>query len=198
MKKKPVVVMVVTALLSAVAVALFYMNFSIFPPPASHLKLDFSDIPVLFGGLLFGPGTAVVIELIKNLIELLTVGAGSTMGLGNIMNFTVGVAFALPYVLIIRRAHKRQQATSWKTVAIASAAGIAAIIAVGIGMNVIFTPLYFRFVLNNPIPMSAVWGVVGFATALNTIKGVMLSVSGALLLRLPLKARLEKYISGNG
>jgi len=176
--QKRVKTLVITALLAAVAVALYFLEFPLFPA-ADHLKLDFSDLPALLGAVLFGPGWGVVIEMLKNLIEMLSKGIGMQMGFGNLMNFAVGVAFLVPYAAIVRRARKKHGRASWKALAAASLAGIAAIIVVGLGMNFWITPLFFHYFQHIEISSQMVLGVVGYATALNAIKGAMLSAAGA-------------------
>jgi len=178
--------LVFTALLSAAALALFFLEFPLFPA-APFLKLDFSDIPALLGALLLGPGWGVLIELIKNLLELVIKGAGSQMGFGNLMNFVVGVAFILPFSLIFRRGKKHAHA-------LGSVTGIIAIVAVGVGMNMLVMPLYFKYFVGAEMPMSAILGVIWYATALNAIKGALLSASA--LLYMPVRPALDKILKG--
>ena len=179
--------LVLTALLSAIALALFFLEFPLFPA-VGFLKMDFSDVPALMGALLLGPGWGVLIELVKNLLELLIKGMGSQMGFGNLMNFAVGAAFILPFSLIFRRGQKRGGGKAPH--AIAGVTGTFAIMAVGLGMNLLVMPLYFKYFVGAEMPMSAILGVIGYATALNAIKGVVLSVSA--LLHRPLKKAVDK------
>ena len=73
--------LVSVAMLSAVALVLYLLEFPLLPA-ATYLKMDFSDIPAVFGGVLFGPAYGVLIELIKNLLEMLLKGFGTQMGFG--------------------------------------------------------------------------------------------------------------------
>ena len=182
--------LVVTALLAAIAVALYFLEFPLFPA-AGHLKLDFSDIPALLGAVVFGPAWGVVIELLKNIIEMIFKGVVTQMGFGNLMNFAVGIAFIVPYAAVIRRARKKRGSAGWKALAAASAAGLATIVVVGLVMNFLVTPLFFRYFLNIEISTSMVMGIVGYATALNAIKGALLSAAGALLDSKPLRRALR-------
>ena len=79
----------IIAMLSAVSFVLFLLEFPVIPS-LGHLKLDFSDVPALIAGVLYGPFASVVVEVIKNFIELLVKGVGTQMGFGNLMNFIVG------------------------------------------------------------------------------------------------------------
>jgi len=78
------------ALLSALAAVLMFIETALpFMPP--FLKLDISEIPVLLGAFAFGPGSAVIIELIKNLIHM---PFSSTAFVGELANFLAGSFFA--------------------------------------------------------------------------------------------------------
>ena len=177
--------LVLTALLSAIAVVLFLaLKFSVFPA-APHLKMDFSNIPSLLAGILLGPIYGITVELIRNLIELVTMGVGTQMGFGNIMSFVLGCAFVVPFSLLMRKPSKAR-------IALACAASFGLLLAAGIGMNLIFTPLFFRFFLGQELPKAALYSMVGYATALNAIKGVILCASGVIFCRL--RPRLIKML----
>ncbi|MGN1051211.1 MAG: ECF transporter S component, partial [Acutalibacteraceae bacterium] len=82
--------LVVTALFSAVAIVLQYLEVSI-PIVPSFLKLDFSDLPELLGAFAMGPTYGVLICLVKNLVHLLFT---SSFGVGELSNFLLGAVFA--------------------------------------------------------------------------------------------------------
>ncbi len=186
--------MILTALMAAFSLALFLLEFPLFPA-AGFLKLDFSDVPALLCSMLVGPGWGVLVELIKNLIGLLIRGAGDQMGFGNLMNFIVGIAFILPFTLIHRRGQKRGRFTAndkheRKAYYIACIVGIFSIAAVGALMNLAVMPLYFRYFVGREMPMEMILGAIGYATALNVIKGMVLSFSA--LLQRPLRVMLNR------
>ena len=56
-----------TAILSAMAVLLMYLEFNL-PFMPGFLKFDFSELPVLVGAYALGPWYGVLIELLKNRI----------------------------------------------------------------------------------------------------------------------------------
>lgn len=93
--------LVVTAMLTAVAVVLQYIEFSI-PIVPSFLKLDFSDLPELIGAFAIGPWWGVVICFLKNLIHL---PFGSSMAVGELSNFMLGAVFSVVagYIYRFRR-----------------------------------------------------------------------------------------------
>jgi riboflavin transporter len=78
------------AILTAIAYILMFAEVT--PPFVPvFLKLDFSEIPVLLGAFAFGPASAVLIELIKNLLHL---PMTATAGVGELANFLAGSLFA--------------------------------------------------------------------------------------------------------
>ena len=185
MKRKPIIALVLTALLAAIATVLFFFpKFPIFPA-AAHVKFDFSNLPGLLAGILLGPLYGVAVELIKNLIELLTTGVGSQMGFGNLMNFTVGCAFILPFSLIVRKSEKPR-------VVIACVTSLLIMLVVGVGMNLVITPLFFRFFLGQDLPRAMLFSVAGYATAVNAIKGAILCAAGVVFCRL--KPRMQNML----
>ena len=82
----------VTAMLSAVAFVLMFLDFPIPMIMPSFVQMDFSDLPELLGAFALGPVYGVLISLLKNLIHLLL--ASSTNGVGELCNFLFGAVFA--------------------------------------------------------------------------------------------------------
>lgn len=90
--------LVVTAMLTAVAFILQYIEVSI-PLVPSFLKLDFSDIPELIGAFAMGPVYGVIIAALKNLLHL---PFGSSMAIGELSNFILGASFAFTAGIIYK------------------------------------------------------------------------------------------------
>ena len=76
-------------------------------PP--FIKMDFSEIPVLVGTFAMGPLAGVLIELLKNLLNLVIHGT-TTMGVGELSNFIIGCAFVVPAGLFYRKKKTRANA----------------------------------------------------------------------------------------
>lgn len=96
--------MVTIGLLSALSYVLMLLES---PPFIGFLRLELSDIPAIIGAFQFGPLAGVVIELIKNLIKAIT--ASKTMGVGELANFIISVAFVVPAAIIYRKfTHKNK------------------------------------------------------------------------------------------
>ncbi|MCR5617391.1 MAG: ECF transporter S component [Clostridiales bacterium] len=99
---------VVTAILTALAAILMYLEFPLaFLGIAPIAKYDFSEIPVLIGAFALGPVYAVIIEFLKNLIHLPVTG---TFGVGELSNFIVGSIFCSVAGLIYNRFKTRKGA----------------------------------------------------------------------------------------
>lgn len=78
-----------TGMLSAIAFALMFLDFSV-PFMPSFIKMDLSELPALIGSFAYGPIAGVIICLIKNLLHLLI---SSTGGVGELSNFLLGASF---------------------------------------------------------------------------------------------------------
>lgn len=161
------------AMLSAMAFVLFLFEIPLIPGN-SYLKLDLSDIPALAGGVLLGPMATVIIEAIKNIIELLVKGIGSQMGFGNIMNFVVGVAYTLPFAVAYKKLSQNKGTEI--SIVISSVIGLVSILVIGICGNYVIAPLFFKYFMNTVLSRDALWAAIWSATTLNLVKGVFLSI----------------------
>lgn len=100
---------VMTAMLSAVAFLLMFIEFpipAIIPP---FIKLDFSELPALIASFSLGPVSGVIVCLVKNLLHILIKGTSSA-GVGELSNFLLGVCFVVPAGLIYKKDHGRRGA----------------------------------------------------------------------------------------
>lgn len=79
----------ITALLASISYILAFFEFPV-PLSPSFARMDLSDIPALIGAFVFGPVTGVIIELIKNVLQLLST---STAGVGELANFLIGASY---------------------------------------------------------------------------------------------------------
>ena len=87
--------LVITAMLSAVAFALMFIEFPIPALIPSFIKMDISDLPELLGAFALGPVYGAAIALIKNLLHIFIKGTSSG-GAGELCNFLLGVFFVVP------------------------------------------------------------------------------------------------------
>jgi len=153
-KKISTAVMVRSALLGAIAAVLmqFDLRLPVFP---GFLGLDVSDLPALIGAVTTGPLSAVLISLVKNLLDPIIFGT-NTGGIGNFANFVMGVALVVPIGIIYQR---RKNLSGY---IIGSAAGIVTMVITACVVNYfILLPLYSELF----IPMDT---IISIANAVNS------------------------------
>ena len=87
-----------TAVLSVIAFVLAFFEFPV-PLSPSFARMDLSDLPALIGAFAYGPAAGILIELVKNALQLLT---SSTGGIGELANFIMGGSFVAAAGLIYK------------------------------------------------------------------------------------------------
>ena len=134
-----------TALLGAVASILMFLNFPlpIFP---AFVKMDISDAPALIASFAMGPAAGVMVELIKNAVNLTHTSTG---GVGELANFSIGAAFVVPAGLLYKRRKDIRRAVT------ALCAGtVTMTLAAALANYFVLIPLYSNF-----IPMETIIGM---------------------------------------
>lgn len=76
-------VLTMTAVLASAAFILAFLEFPL-PLSPSFAQMDLSDLPTLIDAFAFGPWIGVMIELIKNALQLMT---SATSGIGELPTF---------------------------------------------------------------------------------------------------------------
>lgn len=138
------------SMLTAVATILFFIKIPMpfIAPP--FYELDLSGLAALIGGFAMGPLAGVIIEFLKNLINLLIDGS-ITGGVGELSNFLTGCAFVLP-ASIMYSSYK-----SKKSALIGIIAGIVVMTVFGYFSNVyVMIPTYSKAL---KIPLEALVGM---------------------------------------
>lgn len=82
-------------ILSAAAFGLMKLEFPMLFIAPEFYKMDFSELPVIIGAFALGPISGVIIELLKNLLNVLLDGT-NTAFVGEFANFAMGVCYILP------------------------------------------------------------------------------------------------------
>lgn len=114
----------VTAMLAAVAYLLAFVEFPV-PLSPSFARMDLSDLPALMGAFAFGPLSGILIELVKNALQLLTTSTG---GIGEIANFLMGASYAATAGFIYKH-HKTKKTALLACILASVVMGIAAALA---------------------------------------------------------------------
>ena len=99
----------VTAMRSAIAFILMFVDFPIPFLIPSFIELDISELPALIGSFALGPVWGVCICLVKNLLHLYITSTG---GVGELSNFLLGAAFVLPAGIIYQHKKTKKNALS--------------------------------------------------------------------------------------
>lgn len=113
-----------TAMLAAVSYLLAFAELPV-PLSPSFAKFDLSDLPALIGAFAFGPLSGLLVELIKNVLQLLSTSTG---GVGELANFLMGSSLVVTAGFLYRR-HKTKRRAMFACAAGSLAMGIMAAIA---------------------------------------------------------------------
>ncbi len=138
----------------------FYIGF------AEYLKMDFSDVIAMIGGITMGPLAAAAIQLIKNLLKVLIITR--TAGIGELANLIVGVAFVVPASYIFRKVQSNKGLISGLV------AGSITMVLVACFANLfIILPLYF----GRSLTLSMRWNTILVVfLPFNIIKAIVVSI----------------------
>ena len=147
--------LVKVGILAALAYVLMFVQMPI-PIAPPFMKLDLADVPALIGGFAMGPWYGVLIQLIKNVLNLSKTMTG---GVGELSNFIVGST----YVLVSAYIYKNKKTK--KTSIIALAFGVLAMTALATLSNafVVF-PVYGKVM---HMDLEAFAGMVGGNSLVN-------------------------------
>ena len=152
-KKVNVRNMTVTAMLSAIAFVLMFLDTAV-PIMPSFIKLDVSELPALVASFALGPVYGVIVCLIKNILHLFITTTG---GVGELSNFILGLGFVLPAGLIYH--HKKTK----KNAIIGAVVGAFIMAAISFPSNLfVVYPVYYNFMPKEVI-VAAYQAVAPFA-----------------------------------
>ncbi len=140
----------VTAMLSAVAFALMFIEFPIPALIPSFVKLDISDLPELLAAFSLGPVYGVTVTFLKNLLHILIKGTSSAY-VGELFNFLMGSVFAFSAGMIY------QWKKSRKTALIGSVAGAVLMAVLSVPLN--YFLVYPAYVVCYGLPLDAIIGM---------------------------------------
>ncbi len=146
----------ICGMLGALAAILHLFDFPLIFLAPEFYKLDFSELPVMIGGLFLGPVGAVVIEAVKILLKLVIKGT-STAFVGDFANFVIGCSLVIPASIIY---HLRK---TKKMAIVALAAGTLIMAVFGSLFNAFYLLPAFSDLYGLPLDT-----IVGMGTAINS------------------------------
>lgn len=184
--RKTINYVVKIAILAALSAVIMLLEFPL-PFAPGFYKLDLSEAIILMGGFAMGPVAAAVIELIKNLINILLNGT-TTAFVGEFANFLTGCALVVPASLIYKY-HK-----TLKGAIVSLAVGTVSLVIIGSTFNYFVLIPAFSSMYHMPLDEIVSMGsklnplvsdlktLVVFAVApFNIVKGVLCSLINLLL-----------------
>ena len=164
------------AVFSALSFVVYLLEIPIFAgTPASFLELDLSNVFVMLAGFMYGPVSAFIVTLIK---ELIHITVGSTGGVGELANIIITVAYvALPSIV-----YSYKKGVKTVVFSLLGACAIQVIVSVIVNRYINF-PFFMGsvpFVITEVSEelFSKLWVYV---LAFNTIKSIVISILTFLL-----------------
>lgn len=174
------------SVLGAIGFLLMLLDFPLWFAPA-FLKFDFSDVPALIGSFALGPFAGVLVQLVKNLMNLALQGT-DTAAVGELANFVVGSIFVFTAGLVYHRKKTFKNAVIGMVIGI-----ISMTISISIINYYVMIPLYAKL-FGWPIEQIVALGtavnkfVVDFKTLIlfavvpfNIVKGILVTFITTLL-----------------
>lgn len=140
----------ITAMLSAVAFGLMFIEIPIPMLIPSFVKMDISDLPELLAAFSLGPVYGVAVAFLKNLLHVLIKGSSSAY-IGEICNFVLGTVFSFSAGWIYRHHKSRKGALTGALVG----ALLMAVLSIPLNYFVVY-PAYVTFY---GMPMKAIIGM---------------------------------------
>lgn len=159
---------VLAACLAGISYLLMFLAFSIIPI-VPYMKIDFSDLPILFGMFLLGPIGGIEIALIRSVLYLLISGPSIAQLIGVATSFLATLLFCLPIYYLLRH---DQSLTVKHVLLTITAATLSLTIVLSVANWLVITPLYMSVLgmkISLPLSKLVLFGVVPF----NLIKGIL-------------------------
>ena len=167
-KNKNIFNLTIVGLMTAIATVIYMGPEIPIVPGVDYMKIDFSDVPAILTGVIFGPVQGILVEVFKNIIHLTRT---TTFGIGEIMNIVIGSSMILSMSLSVKAFKKifKSNKINLKIFFISSAITIVIAIVMGWIANLVFTPIFYNIMgipLVTETYLAGVWG----STTLNSIK----------------------------
>lgn len=169
-KNKKVFNLTIVGLMTAIATVIYMGPEIPIVPGVDYMKIDFSDVPAILTGVIFGPVQGILVEVFKNIIHLTRT---TTFGIGEIMNIVIGSSMILSMSYSVKTFKKifKSNKINLKIYFISSAITIIIAIVMGWIANLVFTPIFYNIMgipLVTETYLAGVWG----STTLNSIKAI--------------------------
>ncbi|UQS86559.1 ECF transporter S component [Nicoliella spurrieriana] len=182
-KRFSVVQLVQMSLLAALSYILM-----IFPtiPMFAFFKLDFGDIPILIGTMIFGPAGGILIAVIKSILYWITGGASIASLIGILASLTASIVILLSIEL--GQGWFKHRSRSLNIIGTVTIETISLVVVLSILNWLVITPLYANLI-GFKIPNMAKYILIQ-VIPFNLIKGIV--IGGIFML---VQGRLAKWIN---
>lgn len=189
--------LIVTAVMGAIAFILMMFSFPILPA-IPFLKVDFSDVPILFTTFLFGPWSGAGAAFVRNFLHYMQTGGNAGYPIGDIASFIATLSYCLPIYYILRNYDLRlskQVETAKYYVKVCFAFAIGSVLmtfVLSLANYYVITPFYMA-VMNFEIPNMQeyiLYGIVPF----NLLKGLIISITNFIVLSAALPVAKRRLV----
>ncbi len=187
MKKDRVYKIAVVGVMAAVATAIYLLILEVpIIPGAPHIKVGFSDIPVLIAGLTVGPLGGILVALIKCLFHLLQ--PTTTFGIGELIKFLINTAMVLAMVYSFRFFSRLFKTKKSGLPAFAATGVVTALVSVvaAWGVNFLLAPVLLNL-LGVQMAMEEIVAVYVFGSTIVNVVNAILNIIPAYPIYLALK-----------
>jgi riboflavin transporter FmnP len=172
--------MVVVAMLAAVSFVLIFIDFPILPG-FSFLKIDFANVPVLIGTVLFGPIWGMATAGLAGLMDIVLRDSNPAAALGAFANWMAAVAYVLPIYGCLKLV-KGDESKKEMGALIKGVIGGSLLMTVVMSVANLFVllPLYMKlanFQINITTLNMVIYGIIPF----NLLKGLIVGIAIALV-----------------
>jgi len=194
---KKLLLIVTAGILAAISTILRFLETPL-PLLPTFLKLDFSNIPALIGGLALGPLAGTAILLVKNLIYL---PFTQTLGVGEVADFVISLTLVLTASLFYKFNKNRKGAIIGMT----TGSAIMSFIAAPLMNYFVLIPFYAWLSFDSSVDaiiqlaakanpaIDSLWAYIIFAVVpFNIVKCIAICVITGILYK-PLSPLLHKY-----
>ena len=194
---KRLLLIVTAGVLAAISTILRFLEIPL-PLLPTFLKLDFSNVPALIGGLALGPVAGSAILLVKNLIYL---PFSQTLGVGEFADFIISLTLVLTAALFYKNNKSRKGAIIGMTTGSAIMSFVAGPLMNYFVLIPFYAAVYFGSSVDAIIQLAAtanpgidsLWAYILYAVVpFNIVKCLAVCVVTGLLYK-PLSPLLHKY-----
>ncbi|KRM90998.1 ECF transporter S component [Liquorilactobacillus cacaonum] len=162
---------VISASLAGISYLLMFLSFVVIPL-VPYMKVDFSDIPILFGMFILGPLGGIEIALIRSILYFLISGPSLDNLIGVATNFIASLTLTLPIFFTLRNHHA---VNFWNIIRSIMFGTLSLTVILSLANYFVFMPLYMSILgmkLSMPLAKFVLIGIVPF----NLIKGLLVGI----------------------